>query len=117
MEQPAFGKGLTIEPATTKDARGRVLQEGDEILLNTRGPIYYRISKIEPVPLSQLQPGQDPAQLRRMLYVHVGVMLTFTAVRGQINGEFVRVRTAEEAGPSPFQLLDVVDTQQPGGGS
>jgi hypothetical protein len=34
-------------------------------------------------------------------------MLTFGATRGQINREFIKVRSAEDAGPAPFKLLDV----------
>ena len=91
-------------PTDTRDARGRVLQEGDEVILAIPGPIYFRVAQITPVLDPQAPPG--------LLHVHVGCMLTFTAKRGAINREFVRVRSAEEAGPSTFKLLDA----QPEGG-
>lgn len=115
MDVRDFSKALTIEPATTKDARGRVLQEGDEIILNVKGPLYFRVSKIEPVPLGVVPPGADPAQVRSLLYVHVGCMLTFSSAKGQINAEFIRVRSAQEAGPSPFTLMDILDAGKPAG--
>lgn len=102
----AFDSTSPLEP-TTLDARGRVLEEGDELILNTRGPIYFRVAKIE--PLASL----DPAA-RTMVLVHIGCMLTFTAKRGAVNAEFIRVRTGEEAGPTEFKLLDAVDQHKPG---
>lgn len=83
---------------TTMEARGRVLQEGDEIILAVPGPIYFRVAQITPV----LDPTAPPG----LLHVHVGCMLTFAAKKGAVNREFVRVRTVEEAGPMQFQLLD-----------
>lgn len=91
-------------PPETRDARGRVLQEGDEIILAVPGPIYFRVAQITPV--------LDPAAPPGLLQVHVGAMLTFGAKRGAINREFVRVRSAEEAGPSSFTLLDAKPAQE-----
>lgn len=85
-------------PAVVKEARGRVLQEGDEIILSLPSPIYFRVAKITPV----LDPTAPPG----LLHVHVGSMLSFVAKRGQISREFIRVRSAEEAGAMDFQLLE-----------
>jgi len=85
---------------TTLDARGRPLQEGDEIILNVRGPIYFRVQKI--------QAALDPNLPANQLFVHVGAFASFLATRGQPNAEFIRVRTAEEAGPSPVKMLEAV---------
>lgn len=82
----------------TLDARGRILQEGDEVILAIAGPIYFRVASIVPV----LDPGAPPG----LLHVHLGCITTFTAKRDAVNREFIRVRTAEEAGPSVFKLLD-----------
>jgi hypothetical protein len=90
--------------AVVLEARGRVLQEGDEIILSVPGPIYFRVAQITPI--------LDPAAPPGLYHVHIGCMLTFSARRGAINREFIRVRTAEEAGPSTFKLLDA----QPQGG-
>ena len=84
----------------TLDARGRVLQEGDEIILNVRGPIYFRVAQITPM----LDPNAPPG----MLHVHVAAILTFMAKRGAMNAEFVRVRTAEEAGPQQLKMIDAI---------
>lgn len=92
-------------PSVVLEARGRVLAEGDEIILAVPGPIYFRVAQITPV--------LDPAAPPGLLHVHVGCMLTFAAKRGAINKEFVRVRTAGEAGPSTFKLLDA--QPDPGG--
>lgn len=80
------------------EARGRALQPGDEIILSLPGPLYFRVADITPV--------LDPNAPANLLLVHVGCMLTFTAKRGAVNREFIRVRTEAEAGPSQFQLLD-----------
>ena len=95
-------------PSVVLEARGRVLQEGDEILLSIAGPIYFRVAQITPI--------LDPAAPPGLLHVHVGAMLTFAAKRGAINREFVRVRTAEEAGPSSFTLLDARSQPSQAGG-
>jgi hypothetical protein len=85
-----------------KDARGRVLQEGDEILLAIPGPIYFRVAQITPV--------LDPAAPAGLQHLHVGCMATFVVKSGKIHREFVRVQTAEEAGPTAFKLLDAQPT-------
>ena len=83
---------------SVREARGRELKEGDEIILAIPGPIYFRVAAITPV----LDPGAPPG----LMQVHVGCMLTFGAKRGAVNREFVRVRTEQEAGPMQFKLLD-----------
>jgi hypothetical protein len=90
---------------STKDARGRDLQEGDEIMLNARGVIFYRIAKIGPV--------LDPKAPPNALMVHVAAIIPFIAIRGAVNAEFVRVRTLEEAGPMNFSLMDLVPADPP----
>jgi hypothetical protein len=94
-------------PADTLDARGRILQVDDELILHTSAPIYFRVAEITP--------NLDPAAPPGLILVHIGCMATFIAKRGQVNAEFVRVRTAAEAGPSPFKLLDAKE-QKPGEG-
>lgn len=81
-----------------KDSRGRVLQEGDEILLNVKGPIFYRIAAI--------QPNVDPQLPQDLLFVHVVATVAFSCKRGALNNEFIRVQTQEEAGPLPFELIE-----------
>lgn len=73
------------------ELRGRALKIGDEIILNTGGPIFFRVVDILPV----LDPGAPPNLLR----IEVGAAIHWHAVNGQINPEFILVRTAEEAGP------------------
>lgn len=95
---------MDLDP-TTLDARGRPLQEGDEIILNVRGPIYFRVQKIQAV--------LDPKLPANQLLVHVGAFIPFMATRGKANAEFIRVRTAEEAGPSPLTVLAAVPMPEP----
>ena len=82
----------------TKDARGRTLMEGDEVILNTPDPIYFRIAKIEPHP--------DPSATPDMLMLHIGAMVPYVAKRGLTNRQLIRVRTLEEAGPANFVTLE-----------
>lgn len=84
--------------ASTRDARGRLLQEGDEIILNIRGPVFFRIAQITPV--------LDASAPKNMVRVSVGTVLEFIAARDTVQNEFIRVRTVEEAGPGNFKLLD-----------
>jgi hypothetical protein len=95
-EQRAKEAGMELN-AGTKDCRGRVLQVGDEVILVTPGPIFFRIASIEP--------SLDPRAPADVLLLQIGVMLPFVAKRGAINLEFIRVRTAQEAGPAPFEVL------------
>lgn len=82
------------------DFRGRELKEGDEIILNTGNPIFYRIVAITPV--------MDPKAPPNLLKVEVAAAIHWHCVRGQINTEFIRVRSAEEAGP-----MNVTKAQEP----
>ena len=80
----------------TLDARGRVLEEGDEIILNAKGVIYFRVAKISP--------SLDPRAPADLLLVHLIAVIPFMAGRGKVNPEFIRVRTLAEAGPLPFNV-------------
>jgi len=95
----------------TLDARGRVLEEGDEIILNTHGnPLFFRVMKIVP--------AVDPSLPPDMLMVHIGALIPFVAQRGKRNGEFIRVRTREEAGPINVEILDIKPPAgEPGSGT
>lgn len=75
----------------TRDARGRVLQEGDEIIVAVAGPIYFRVTKITPAIDPKLPPD--------MLLLEISAVIPFMAKRGAVNPEFVRVRTREEIEP------------------
>jgi hypothetical protein len=90
---------------STKDARGRDLQEGDEIILNSRGQVYYRVAKISPC--------LDPKAPPDVIMLHIAAIIPFLAKRGAVNPEFVRVRTLEEAGPMNFSLLDLIPADPP----
>jgi hypothetical protein len=81
-------------PNVVLDARARVLQPGDEVIVNGPGPFYFRVVEIGPMLDPRMPPGS--------MHVAFGTVLHFTAQRGQVNAEFVRVRTAEEAGPMPM---------------
>lgn len=89
------------------EARGRPLQEGDEIILATRGPIYFRVAQITPV--------LDPSAPPNLVQVHVAAILTFVAKKGSQNNEFIRVRTSAEAGPQQLQMVAAIPQQ--GGGA
>lgn len=84
--------------AGTLDARGRVLQEGDEILLRSAHDVYFRVMSITA--------SLDPRAPGDLLMVHIGVMIPFAAQRGKVNPEFIRVRTAQEAGPMNIEILE-----------
>src|SRR5262245_14473119 len=70
------------------DARGRTLQEGDEIILATGGPQFFRVAKIAP----DLHP-QAPAGL---MVATITCTIAFRAMTGEPNPEFVRVQTIQE---------------------
>ena len=80
------------------DARGRQLAVGDEIILNTLHPLYLRVIRIAPV----LDPKAPPG----MMQIEFGAATHFFSPKGVPQREFIRVRTAEEAGPSNLVRLD-----------
>lgn len=79
--------------APTLDARGRPLEEGDEIIFSPqRGQqIYFRVANISP--------AVDPKLPADALMVHIVAAIPFMVQRGRVNPEFIRVRTLGEAGP------------------
>lgn len=85
-----------VGPLEIKDFRGRVLQEGDEILLFTKTPVSYRVAEIVPFVNPNVPGGQ--------LQVRLVTLVNFVAARGSINMEFARIQTAEEAGPMPISI-------------
>ncbi len=110
-----MGRDARLNPFTKEgigepivfDHRNRPLQEGDEILLNVPGPIFFRVLGIRPV----LDPGAPP----NLMLVDVAASVTFTTQREERAKVFIRVRTAEEAGPLPFMKLP--DEPPPGDGA
>lgn len=86
------------------DSRRRALQTGDEIILDVPGQLFYRIIDMTPV----LDPKAPPG----LMTVHCASQVSFYAQRGQLNREFIRVRTAEEAGPMNVVALPDATTEQ-----
>lgn len=104
LNQRRLGGGLliggtpTVVPFTGSaplEAKGRELQEGDEVLL-TLPSHYYRVCRIEAHP--------DPSAPPGMKLIHLGAMVAFTLPGGQPAGNLIRVQTAAEAGPNPMAL-------------
>lgn len=84
-----FSKESTVELLeTTLDARGRPLQEGDDLIVTIKGPFTFRVARIAPV--------LDKSTPANMLHVQLESVLLFAAARGKANPEFLRVATAEE---------------------
>lgn len=73
------------------EMRGRKLEIGDEVMLNTGNPIFFRVIDIRPV----LDPNMPPG----LMQIEVAAAIHFFAPKGQTQIEFIRTRTAEEAGP------------------
>lgn len=85
-----------------KDARGRDLQVGDEILL--MGPAMqqgFRVLRIAPASGPNVPPG--------IVRVEIASFATFHAAAGQPALEFMRIRTTEEAGLLPIKLHEEGD--------
>jgi len=82
-----------------KDYRGRELQEGDEIILNVQGPLFFRVVAIRP----DLRPTADAPNYA---LIDVAATHSFVCARGMPEREFIRVRTAQEAGPLPFVQIE-----------
>ena len=76
------------------DSRGRQLEIGDECLVVTGFPQFYRVVDIKPV----LNPNAPPGTME----IELASAVHFYAPKGVPQGEFIRVRTAEEAGPVGF---------------
>jgi hypothetical protein len=85
-----------------KDAYGRPIKEGDGVQLVIRGPILFRVARVETV--------LDPTKPAGLMVIHVFASAAYTVKSGAKHGEFIRVGTAEDLGPLPFSL-----DQGPGG--
>ena len=81
-----------------RDIFGRELKEGDEVFLGLKGPILFRIVKITP--------NLDPRSSPNLVYVEFGARAMFQCMREAKNQEFIRTRTEEEAGPSPWKVVE-----------
>jgi hypothetical protein len=81
-------------PPTVLDCRGRSLEEGDEVLLLPKAFLGFRVLKIQPTVDPKLPPGS--------VLVTLVSLVTFLSQKGQINQEFARIQTKEEAGPMPI---------------
>lgn len=80
-------------PAQVRDLYGRVLQEGDQIILNTpQVPQLYRVKSITP--------NVDPKFPENQMVIVLTAAQRFLATRDQPNPEFVRVVESTEAKPA-----------------
>lgn len=75
---------------STLDARGRPLQEGDEVLVTIKGPLTFRVTRIAPPNVTVVG---APAN---MLHIQMEAVLLFLAPRGQPNAEFLRIASVDE---------------------
>lgn len=78
-------------PNAVLDCRGRILREGDEVIVALQNPPFFRVSAIHPSLHPQAPPGA--------MEIVFSAAYKFGAMRGAINPEFIRVQTVEEAGP------------------
>jgi hypothetical protein len=62
------------------------------------GPVFYRVVDIKPVLDPKVPPGT--------LQIDIAAAVHFLCPQGKRQGEFIRVRTAEEAGPNTMFKLD-----------
>ena len=74
------------------DRFGRVIEQGDQILISTVTQPIFRVQSVKTVAPEHLPPNQ-PA----LVAVHVVAELLFHAVPNQPNGEFLRILSKEEA--------------------
>ena len=81
-------------PDGVYDNRGRRLQPGDEVMLVTGFPQFFRVIDVRPA----LDPGTPPGTY----HIEFACASHFFAPKGIPQGEFIRVRSAEEAGPMNF---------------
>jgi hypothetical protein len=84
----------TVLSLVIRDVHGRPLEIGDEIFLALKGPVLFRIVNI--------RPNLDPKLSPNLVYVDLAATALFACQREARNAEFIRTRTNEEAGPSPF---------------
>ena len=79
-----------------KDVFGRTLHEGDGVIVVMRGPVLFRVAKVETV--------LDPRQPAGLHTLHLFATAAYTVKAGAKHGEFIRVGTLEELGPVPFEF-------------
>lgn len=79
-----------------KDLLGRPLQEGDGVILVVRGPILFRVARVEAT--------LDPRQPAGMQTIHLFAAASFTVKAGAKHSEFIRVGTKDDLPPMPFEF-------------
>jgi hypothetical protein len=89
----ARGNVLGQLPLRVRDAYGRILTIGDEVILSKPVMTHFRIQDVAPI----LDPGMPPNHVRVML----GALLVLAVPADGAIGEVIRVRTADEQGITP----------------
>jgi len=80
------------------DGLGRQLEVGDEIIVNTAKPPLFRILAITPM--------LDPRAAPGTIMVQLASMTGWVSHRNVPNPEFLLVRQAADAPPSPIQMIE-----------
>ena len=89
-----FAKGTSVRNVPrARDAYGRVLELGDEVIVPKLMAPRFRVQEIVP----ELAPGAPPNLVR----ITLGALIVLHAPADQPVGEFLRVRTAAEQGIAP----------------
>lgn len=91
---PFSRANVAQRPDGVYDSRGRRLAAGDEVMLVTVFPQFFRVIDIRPA----LDPGTPPGTY----HIEFACASHFFAPKGIPQGEFIRVRSADEAGPMNF---------------
>jgi len=88
----AHGTAVRMVP-NARDAYGRVLAPGDEVIVPKLMAPRFRVQEIAP----ELAPGAPPNLVR----ITLGAMIVLHVPADQAVGEFIRVQTAAEQGIGP----------------
>lgn len=103
---PMSRQNINRRPDGVYDSRGRKLEIGDECMLVTGFPQFFRVVDIRPALDPKLPPGT--------FHVELACAAHFWAPKGIPQAEFIRVRTVEEAGPMGFiKAPDMTIEQDP----
>jgi len=96
-KQNPFARGTRVDlPAVVRDLYGRVLAEGDKILLNTpQVPVLHVITA--------MAPAVDPKLPANTMEIILTCKHRFIAVRDQANPEFVLVIAKDEQAVPPAE--------------
>ncbi len=90
-----------------RDGMGRALEEGDVVILTGTQQQMFRILQMG----TMLEMPNQPNMPKHAVKIQLLAMPVFVSSRGAADPTFIRVATAEEAGPMPLRMQEAPEAE------